>query len=99
MKILCVCTGGNSRSGTMANILRRLGHDALNASSKGNSRATIDALCGWADRIFTLSDEAEAAVPVGIRVDVGDDIWGQTMAPPLVVRCLEGIEQNWKLLR
>jgi hypothetical protein len=97
MKILCVCTGGNARSGTLANILRRLGHDALNASARDNSLETLRALCAWADRIFSLSDEAQRQVvradANAIQLNVGEDLWGQTMAPPLVARCLEVLLQ------
>ena len=91
MRILCICDGGNSRSGTMANILRRLGHDALSVSAEKNSRATLSALCDWAERVYALSDEAKRVVPSAIRINVGEDHWGQTMAPPLVARCLDAL--------
>jgi len=99
MKILCVCTGGNARSGTMANILRKLGHDALNASASWNERGTLKMLCQWADRVYILSDEAKTLFPAERRMDVGEDVWGQTMAPPLVSRCLEALARTDLLRR
>jgi len=87
---LCVCSGGNIRSVTLAYILRRIyRYDALAAGIKGNSSYTLDYLCKWADRIVVLEAEFKMAIPQRyhpkvVIYDVGHDVWHQANHPALV---------------
>lgn len=89
-RILCVCSGGNVRSVSLAYILRRLyKYDAIACGIKGNSPYTLDMLYKWADRIIILEGEFRQAIPERfwpkvVIYEVGKDVWHQPMHPELM---------------
>jgi hypothetical protein len=97
MKILCCCEGGNTRSVTLATLLkyrfrdpsRSAGYDVLTCSLGKNDSETLDMLFEWADRILVVEPDMVKEIPekhhVATRViPLGRDIWGMSMHPELV---------------
>lgn len=66
MKILCVCDQGNSRSPTIASVLRYSGHETLAVGADTAKYATLLMLADWCDKaIFTHPDQQAAFPTVG----------------------------------
>lgn len=61
MRILCVCDEGNSRSPTIASILRYSGHDTLAVGASRASDETRRMLADWCDlAVFTAPGQVAA---------------------------------------
>ena len=100
MKILTVCEGGNTRSVTLATLLKYYhgGHDALAMSWAKQGDDTKKMLYTWANRILVvdqwLYDEVRAELEKWkfsydlhynlVLIPIGQDRWGQSMHPGLV---------------
>lgn len=101
-RILCVCSGGNVRSVTLAYILKRIyRYDALACGIKGNSPYTVDYLCKWADRIVLLEETFKKGIPERyhpkiIVYDVGPDVWNQANHQELVDKLYKHLS-NYKI--
>jgi hypothetical protein len=102
MKVLCCCEGGNTRSVTLATLLKyyfrpSAGHDALAMAIGKNSPATKEMLYGWADRILVVDEGFVDDIPPEYRskvttIPIGRDNWGMSMHPelvPLAIRLLQ----------
>lgn len=63
MKILCVCQEGNSRSPTIASLLRYRGHDTLSIGTNTSSPETRQMLADWCDQAILTSPDQQAAFP------------------------------------
>jgi predicted protein tyrosine phosphatase len=64
MKVLAVCQGGNSRSVTLAYLLKkRYRIDALACGYRDNSKETLDLLFKWADKIIIMREKFKGAIP------------------------------------
>jgi len=98
MRILCVCAGGNTRSVTLATLLKYNygGHDALAASAEKNDPITLRMLYEWANLVIAVDKEvylcmeeleekvAPAQTKKVILLDIGQDKWGMSMHPDLI---------------
>ena len=102
--ILCVCAGGNTRSVTLATLLKFHfgGYDALACSITKNSRGTLEMLFDWADLVIAvdnfifgeLTDSHKDILDSDkvMLVHIGKDRWGMSMHSelvPLACRLLE----------
>lgn len=83
MKILCICEGGNSRSATLAFLLKDgLHQDALAMGMGRASDETKNMLYKWADVIILVAGEFKDEIPKEFKSklkvwDVGHDVyWG-----------------------
>lgn len=82
MKILCVCEGGNVRSGQLAFFLKNIGHDAIAVGVVWNSPETVAYLAEWADLITVAEERLVEKLPeeqrskVTLDFVVGPDRWG-----------------------
>lgn len=80
-KILVVCEGGNSRSVTMAYLLKqKYNKDALACGYRWNTPETMEMLYEWAEKIFAMDAKIMSAIPdkYGYKTyltDVGSDKW------------------------
>lgn len=75
MRILCVCDEGNSRSPTIASLLRYRGHDTLAVGVRTAQPETLRMLTAWADKII-VTDEAQAPHLSGRTLGSLDvDLW------------------------
>jgi len=89
MKILCICEGGNVRSGALAYQLKNLGIDALALGWRYNTLETLGMLAEWADYIILMQPWQNVVYSLPgfqakIRVlDVGPDRWGSNTHPEL----------------
>lgn len=93
MKYLCVCSGGNVRSVTLAFVLKHHGHDALAISAKFNHNKTIKMMSKWADAIYVVSPELESVIPHKLRrkvihINLGPDIWHHSLHKDLIKKIL-----------
>lgn len=68
MRLLCVCDEGNSRSPTLASLLRYRGHDTLAVGVQRAAPETLKMLADWSDRIILTDASQRSAFP-----DVHDD--------------------------
>ena len=99
IKTLCVCAGGVVRSVTLASLLKFYWkHDAL-AAGFVNEPETLDTLFRWADHIYVVQEYMKPQVPEEYQyktrvLDVGDDVWGQSMHPELTRICYKLLEQE-----
>jgi len=98
MKILCVCSAGINRSGAMAYILKRNGHDALTIGADRNSPETIEMLSKWSDAIVVMQPRFVAAIPEAYRnkiriCDVGLDTYGSPTHHVLIDRVKTYVEK------
>jgi hypothetical protein len=93
LKLLTMCQGGNSRSVSLAYLLKYVyGHDALACGWEKNDVKTRNMLCKWADRIFIMQAEFERFIPKKYKekvtaYDVGPDIWCNPFHPDLLEKC------------
>lgn len=80
-KVLCVCSGGNSRSVCLAFLLKSFFKiDALSSGVDFNSLETMQMLYGWADAIIVVDKELEDRIPKKFKKkvmvwDVGPDVY------------------------
>lgn len=65
MRILCVCHEGNSRSPTIASLLRYRGHETLAVGVNTSTPETRAMLADWCDQAV-LTDPAQAAAFPGL---------------------------------
>ena len=90
MKILCVCSRGNSRSVALAWILKDHLHlDALAMGIDTNSEETKNVLYDWADRIILVDKIFEERIPKEYKTklkifDVGGDRFFRGFEPELL---------------
>lgn len=63
MKILCVCGEGNSRSPTIASLLRYRGHDTLAVGANTSTEETRRMLSDWCDQAIFTDIQQQAAFP------------------------------------
>ena len=94
MKIITICHAGTVRSVAMAYVLKHHGHDALPFSMQWNSPETLKMLGSWADLIIPMTQGFADRIPHELRskvlvLDVGRDIWINSMHPELIERCKE----------
>lgn len=84
-KWLCICEGGNNRSGAMSLQLKMQGQDSIQAGWKYNTKETLQMLADWADYVIimqpVMKDElANKGVDIPEEklrcVDVGLDTYG-----------------------
>lgn len=80
MKIICLCSEGNSRSAACAFVLKQHGHEALAAGMRATSRNTRKMLFEWADVIILHLGALKHWIPEEyhhkVKVwDVGPDIF------------------------
>jgi hypothetical protein len=90
MRILCLCEGGNVRSGHLSTLLKDRGHDALQAGVGWNAAETVVSLARtWAEMITVaepwMRDLLPADVQDKVTLDfcVGPDRWGMALHPEL----------------
>lgn len=90
MRILCLCEGGNVRSGHLATLLKDWGHDALQAGVGWNTAETVVALARtWAEKITVAEEWMADLLPEDVRSKVtlefcvGPDRWGMGFIPEL----------------
>ena len=95
--ILCICAGGNTRSVTLATLLKFHfgGYDALACSIEKNSDQTLDMLFRWSELIlcadkYIFDEVLKAKERFGwtddaqtILIPIGQDKWGMSMHPEL----------------
>lgn len=101
MKILCVCAGGNTRSVTLATLLKyQWRHDAIAMSVERNGDEAFTLLNAWANRVLTVDDRVHAEYlsrfpdmqPITTLLPIGQDKWGMSMHPdliPIAYACIE----------
>lgn len=100
MKILCVCEGGNSRSVTLALLLKDgLHQDALSMGIRRNSEETKNMLYEWADKIILVAGKCESEIPDKFRDklviwDVGDDVYFGGSSRRLITKYKEYMKQD-----
>lgn len=88
-RILCVCAGGNVRSGSLAFVLKESGADALTLGLERNSEETARMLTGWAELIWVAEESMVECIPEADRhkvvrgFHVGADRWGYSCHPEL----------------
>ena len=70
MKIVCLGRHGNSRSVTLAYLLKKRGHEAIAVGMRCMGRDTRKMLFDWADLIILLHQKC--------RAGVDQDYWGKT---------------------
>lgn len=82
MKILILCNHGNVRSVGLKYLIQRLygdKHDVLAAGVEENSNATLKLLMDWADKVISLTDEANSVASYkgdnNKFIDIGRDTW------------------------
>lgn len=91
-KVLCVCSGGNSRSVGLAFLLKySYGHDALACGVEGNDSETVEMLCEWAEYIICMFPEAKKKINSKFHqkvaiCDVGYDRYFNP-SPDLIEQC------------
>jgi hypothetical protein len=101
MKVLTICEGGNIRSVGCAFMLKQcVGFDALAASIRFNTDATMGMLYAWAEKIVAMFPEVVARIPEEwqskvVLVDVGADRFGNCFHPELL-NMLAPRLNNWK---
>ncbi len=102
LKWMCVCQGGNVRSGALKNILNyNFGQDALSVSAEKNSAETLAMLYDWADRVVWLTPDVKQWWPSRLSlskvalVDVGPDRFGSPLHPELCGMLLP-VASAWK---
>lgn len=72
-KFLCICEGGNVRSVGLAYILKQIhGQDALAASWRFNSSATLRTLVEWADYIVLMQPKFGDLLGTRLVDDLGE---------------------------
>src|SRR5262245_47933796 len=90
MKILCCCAGGNTRSVTLATLLKyHFGnHDALACSVEKNSVDTLKMLFDWSELVIAVDTEVldyiKQYTTKAILINIGQDKWGMSMHPDLI---------------
>lgn len=101
MKFLCICEGGNVRSVSLAFLLKSAGQDALAASARFTSPATLAMLWDWAEHVIVMSPEIVAMIPAAVLqgrrlavVDVGPDRFGSAFHPELI-GMLQPVVEDW----
>jgi hypothetical protein len=109
MKFLCMCEGGNNRSGALAYILKCAhGVEAIQIGWRWNSAETIAMLAGWADFIILMHawppeiTKIPTSYASKVRVlEVGNDVWGANTHPDLISLLVPIVEEwkskDWKL--
>ena len=63
MKILCLGRQGNSRSVTLAYLLKNRGHDAIAVGMRRMGKDTRKIMLDWADRIVLLHQKCQEGIP------------------------------------
>ena len=63
MKILCLGRKGDSRSVTLAWLLKRRGHDAIAAGMRCMGKDTRMMMLNWADLIILLHQKCQEGIP------------------------------------
>lgn len=101
MKILCCCYGGNSRSVSLAMLLK-LNHgqrDVLAVGLGHTSEPTKRMLFDWADVVAVVGERSlfdllpEDVRPKVVWVNIGPDRWFDPMHPDLTSRLLPVLDQ------
>ena len=102
MRILCLCEGGNVRSGQLAFWLKAAGHDAVAAGLLWNSAETIALLSEWSEVITVAEERLAEKVPsdhrskVTLDFVVGPDVWGVPIVGELAEKYTPIIkEKGW----
>lgn len=108
MKILCCCAGGNTRSVTLATLLKywcKGSHDALSCALEKNTPDTLGMLFRWADRILVVEKDLWTKyIPPGfdekvVLIDLPVDKWGMSMHPDLIPLAMDELEKAYFPLR
>jgi len=108
-RVLCVCMGGDVRSGTLARILKHeFNMDALAVGVGYATAETFHMLAEWADHIVIPADkpvwDSDMIRPWERKViwwDIGPDVWHQPLHPELLGILSElahkwlGIKRPW----
>lgn len=98
MRILCVCEGGNTRSVTLATLLKYNygNHDAIAMSQGKNKGETLRMLANWANMILAADYQIYVKLLQDLMAqgdgnerkvelaDLGTDKWGMSMHPDLI---------------
>lgn len=100
MRYLCLCEGGNVRSGHLATLLKDWGHDALQAGVGWNAAETVVSLGRtWAEVITVAEPWMKDLLPpdlqekVTLEFCVGPDRWGYGFNPELTADYIERIKR------
>ena len=100
MKILCMGRHGNSRSATLAYLLKRREHDAIAVGMRCMGKDTRKMMLDWADLIILLHQKCQEGVPQDywskLKIwQVGRDRYFKPN--PVLVEMLEGYIEREKL--
>ena len=108
MRILCVCEGGNTRSVTLATLLKYNygNHDAIAMSQGKNKGETLRMLANWANLILAADEEIHTKLLQDLMAqkdgnerkvelaDLGTDKWGMSMHPDLIPLACRVLENH-----
>lgn len=104
-KVLCVCQGGNSRSVALAYLLK-YGYDldAVAIGWEGNSKETVNMLCGWADVIVLMEAYFKEKINTQFHdkvsiCDVGPDRYFRGFNDDLLSQCRSFVENEVKIYK
>ena len=104
-KVLTLCQQGAVRSVTLAWVLRvKYKLDTIPQSYQRCSKETLEMLYEWADKIMVVEEDMKDEVPEPyytdktVVVDIGPDIWKQSLHPDLVDKIVKLLDSNKKLL-
>ena len=101
MKILCLGRQGNSRSVTLAYLLKNRGHDAIAVGMRRMRKDTRKMMLDWADLIILLHQKCQEGVPQDywdkLKIwQVGRDVYFQE-PNKILVELLEGYIKRERL--
>ena len=102
MKILCLCSAGNSRSAGTRIVLtgRGKGYDVIAAGVDTNTPETIALLSSWADKILVAVHSMGGHVPGEHKHKIdqvfflGEDVWGNPLHPELHKKIKEQLDKR-----
>lgn len=98
-KVLCVCMAGNSRSVTLAYILKGEGIDAVAIGHQTAGKELKELLYAWADSIICLETHMKNTIPLHYHpktfvLDVGWDRYFHGFNQELIGICKQFISTN-----
>lgn len=107
MKVLCVCSRGNSRSAGLAALLREnYGVETLACGIHSASPETFRMLCDWADFVVVMQWSLLASLPSDCRYsgkvnlcEVGDDVYWRGIPAALAHKCDDFVRKAWPDLK
>lgn len=82
----------------MALLLKENGHDAVSISYDWNSNETFEMMCYWAEKIIPMREKFIDRIPEEyhnkiLKVDIGEDIWGNPLNKDLWSKCIDIMKQ------